>query len=144
MATVELAVVMPLLVAFLLGIWELSRVVLAGQVLGNAAREGARQAAAGRLTNSQIRTIVTRYVSAAGLPTTHLTVTVANLANINSDVSAASQFDPVKVNASIPFGDVRLISASLFNGAATPISAQATWYSLKDKPYPDPDDPPIE
>src|SRR5262249_37322207 len=46
-AAVELALVLPLLMTFLFGIWEVGRFLDAMQTLQAAAREGARQAAAG-------------------------------------------------------------------------------------------------
>jgi TadE-like protein len=51
-ATVEAAVVLAfLLTPILLGIWEVGRLVYAQQVVANAAREGARLAAQGRVIN---------------------------------------------------------------------------------------------
>lgn len=143
-AAVELAVMLPVLMMVLVGLWDVARAVQVKQVLSNATREGARQASTGRLTNAQVQDIVTRYVAGAGLPTTNLDTSVANLTSPGTDAAEASQFDKLKVTATIPFGDVRLVSASLINNASSLIAADCTWLSLKDKPYPDPDDPPIE
>ena len=41
-AAVETAVVLPILVVLLLGLWDIGRMIEAQQVLSNAAREGAR------------------------------------------------------------------------------------------------------
>jgi Flp pilus assembly protein TadG len=144
MATVELAVLMPLMTLMLFGLWEVSRLVAVKQSISNAAREGARQASTGRLTNSEVRTVVTRYLQNIGLPTSHVLVTVENLTQAGVDVGAAAQFDRVKVGVSIPFGDVRLLSSSFVINPDNRVSSDATWYCMKDKPYPDPDEPPIE
>ncbi|MBX3397132.1 MAG: pilus assembly protein [Gemmataceae bacterium] len=51
-ATVEAAVVLALLlVPVIIGVWEVGRLVYAQQVITNAAREGARLAAQGRVVN---------------------------------------------------------------------------------------------
>lgn len=51
-ATVEAAVVLAvLLVPVIIGVWEVGRLVYANQVVTNAAREGARLAAQGRVVN---------------------------------------------------------------------------------------------
>jgi hypothetical protein len=51
-ATVEAAVVLALLlVPVIIGVWEVGRLVYAQQVITNAAREGARLAAQGRVIN---------------------------------------------------------------------------------------------
>jgi TadE-like protein len=51
-ATVEAAVVLALLlVPVIIGVWEVGRLVYAHQVVTNAAREGARLAAQGRVVN---------------------------------------------------------------------------------------------
>ncbi len=53
-ATVEAAVVLALLlVPVIIGVWEVGRLVYAQQVITNAAREGARLAAQGRIVNRQ-------------------------------------------------------------------------------------------
>src|SRR5205085_3822900 len=50
-ATVELAVLLPLLVTLLLGIWEVGRLIDVTQVLFNGAREGGRLGAVGLVLN---------------------------------------------------------------------------------------------
>ena len=51
-ALVEFALVFPVLVLILLGIFEVGRAVFAYNTLGNAAREGARVAAVNQIENS--------------------------------------------------------------------------------------------
>jgi Flp pilus assembly protein TadG len=67
-ACVEFAVVLPMLLIFILGILEIGRYVEVYQILEAAAREGARQASTGQMTNAQVISAVTGCVQAAGLP----------------------------------------------------------------------------
>jgi len=63
---------------------EIGRYIEVFQLLDAAAREGARQASTGQMTNAQVIAAVTGCVQAAGLPTAQLTVTVADLTNPGS------------------------------------------------------------
>ncbi|MBV8684955.1 MAG: pilus assembly protein, partial [Caulobacteraceae bacterium] len=50
----------------LMGIIEVGRLIEMQQVLSNAVREGARQAATGQLNNTQVQAVVTQYITVAG------------------------------------------------------------------------------
>jgi Flp pilus assembly protein TadG len=105
-AAVELAVLMPFLVALLIGLWELGRYLMVMNVLENAAREGARLSSTGSffssnnyndtVTGQQMTLIYSEdssgnpipfdvqkrvqvYLQAAGLSTTGATIKVENL-----------------------------------------------------------------
>jgi Flp pilus assembly protein TadG len=104
-AVVEVAVVLPLLVALLLGVWEVGRLIMLQNILDNAAREGARIAAtAGFFAsdnhtdpssgntitlnppsgngNFEVQQKVLTYLSTAGLDTSKATVKVENLGRV--------------------------------------------------------------
>lgn len=66
-ATVEMAVVMPLLIMIVLGIIEFGWVISVRQTLIHAAREGARTAALPGSTEDQTRAQVDRYLQSMGL-----------------------------------------------------------------------------
>ncbi len=140
-ATVELAVVLPLLVTMLVGLLEVARVITVKLVVADAAREGGRLASTGRFTNSQVQQFTISYLASAGFATQNAVVTISNVTNPGTDVSAAAQLDEIQVTVSIPFNDVRLVNLRLVTNSSTVITSQSTWFSLKDKPYPDPDDP---
>ena len=70
-AAVEFAMILPVILTLLLGIWEVGRMIEIQQILYNAAREGGRQASTGQLTDAQVQTVVIQYLQTAGLPTTH-------------------------------------------------------------------------
>ena len=97
-ACVEFAVVLPILLIFVLGVLEVGRFIQVYEILNAAAREGARQASTGQMTNAQVIAAVTGCVKAAGLPTAQLTVTVADLTNPGIDVSQATILDSLQVS----------------------------------------------
>lgn len=145
-AAVELAVTLPMLVTMLLGILEMGRVLEIQQILGNAAREGGRQASTGLLTNTQVSQVVTSFLAESdlNLDTTNVNVTVSNLTEPGVDATQAKQLDQLQVVVTIPYGDVALVGTNLLFSRTTPISASANWPCQKDKPYPAPPLPPIE
>jgi Flp pilus assembly protein TadG len=134
-AAVEFALLAPLLIYLLLGLWEVGRMIEINQILSNAAREGARQASTGLNTNAQVQTVVTNYLQAAGLPTANANVTVSDQTS-GADVSQAAQLDQIQVTVSIPFTDVRWIALSLIATPTTTLSGNAYWNCLKDQDYP--------
>src|SRR5262245_28448645 len=79
-AAVEAAVVLPLVVMLLLGIWEVGRMTEATQIMNSATREASRQASTGLIGYDQIRTIVINDLTQAGLTNlSGLTLQVTNL-----------------------------------------------------------------
>jgi Flp pilus assembly protein TadG len=135
-ACVEFAVVLPILLTFVLGVLEIGRYVEVYQVINAAAREGARQASTGQMTNAQVINVVTGCIKAAGLPTTQLTVTVSDLTNPGTDVSQATILDNLQVTVSIPYSNVRWITTYFFTNAATNISTTVYWVSTNPQSYP--------
>jgi Flp pilus assembly protein TadG len=123
-ATVELAVLLPLFMSLLFGIWEVGRFADAMMILQGGAREGARQAAAGSridpvtgLTTNiyaspqggssppDVTTAVINYLQAQGCTTTNVTVTFTNLTpgastviNPSTGATYADKNDPFKAN----------------------------------------------
>lgn len=136
-AAIEMALVMSfILPPLLLGTWEVGRMINIKETLGNAAREGARQAAAGQVTSAQAQQVVLNYLTNAGIPTTHATVTVSDLTNPSTDVSNATELDQIQVNVTIPYSDVAWVGLHLFTTTSTQLGAQAIFYSTKDQNYP--------
>lgn len=133
---VEAAFVLSILSLLLLGTWEGSRLIEVEQILNNSAREGARQAASGQLTASQVQTVVTNYLQDAGLPIADVVVTVQDLTNPGTDPTLATELDNLRVTVTIPFKDVRWTSALLITNSSTILSAQANWYSENSQAYP--------
>ncbi|MGO9600597.1 MAG: TadE/TadG family type IV pilus assembly protein [Isosphaeraceae bacterium] len=145
-AAVEMAVCLPMLLTLLVGTWEVGRIVEVQQCLNVAAREAARQAGSGLLTNSQVQQVAVNYVRIAlgdstGTMTQNMVVTVTVYPASNPgtaeaiDVSQCQSLDQIVIGVSIPYGDVRWIALPEITGAGS-LDAQATWVSLKDFPFP--------
>src|SRR5262245_43268803 len=135
-AAVEFALVLPLIMSLLLGVWEVGRLIQVNQILSNAAREGGRQASTGLMTNAQVQDAVLQYLDRAGLPTAHAAVTVTNLTNSSLDAASATQLDKLQVTVTLPAADVKWIALSLVTNANTNLNAASVWYSLRDHSYP--------
>jgi Flp pilus assembly protein TadG len=135
-ACVEFAVVLPMLLIFILGILEIGRFVEVYQIVEAAAREGARQASTGQMTNSQVVSAVTGCVKAAGLPTNHLTVTVSDLTNPGMDVSQATILDNLQVTVTLPYSSVAWSPTSYYTNSNTQISTTVYWISANPQSYP--------
>jgi Flp pilus assembly protein TadG len=143
-AAIELAAVFPLIVMLLLGLMEVGRLIEVQQILTNAVREGGRQASTGRRSNSEVAQVVRDYLKNAGLSTSNVVVTVGNLGAPGVDSTNASQLDRLQVKVTIPYNDIRLANAKLITVPSTTLVATVVWYSLRDRPYAPPPEPPIE
>ncbi len=133
-ALLELALLLPLMLALLLGIWEVGRMVEVQQVVSNAAREGARQAASGARTTAQVQQSVLNYLSNCGLPISGTTVTVTNIPSPGTDPTKAAQLQRLNVSVAMPFASVRWIALDLFVSPGSNITSSADWFSLRDLP----------
>jgi Flp pilus assembly protein TadG len=140
-AAVEFAVVLPLLLLLITGIWEVGRMIEATQVLSNAAREGVRCAANGNKTVADVNTTVFNYLKAAGFTTTGYTVKVYNLTTNptpaptapSDDPSAAAQLDHLRVYVTLPFNNVKWVFLSQITNVTT-LKSQADWVVMRDQP----------
>jgi Flp pilus assembly protein TadG len=135
-AAVELALLLPLIIVLLLGIWEVGRLIDVNQILTNAAREGARQASTGQNNNASVQQGVVNYLNHAGIPTANVAITVNDLTTPNTDASNATQLDQLQITVTIPFNDVRWIALNLITSSTTQLTGSAIWSSLKDRTYP--------
>ncbi len=105
-ATVELAVVLPILLSFLFGIMELGRVTMVCHVLSTTAREGARNACLPGADNATVLSRITDELSRSGL-------TLDSCEFIPSDVSTASRDQPVTVAVRINYESISWVSGLL-------------------------------
>ena len=148
-ATVEFAVVAPLVVGLLVGLLEVGQIVKVNQIVSNAAREGARSASTPITatgvntyavnTYANVQTTVANYLTNAGITNqSGLTVTVSDVTQDNSgpqfNPSTANWLDQLQITVTLPYSNVQL--APLLIPANTVISAQAVWFSNQDQPYP--------
>lgn len=143
-AAVELALLVAfLLIPLLLGVLEVGRLIDIQQILSNAAREGARQAATGLVKTDEVEQVVYTYLTNSGIAIDNVSVQVSNCTR-GGDVANAEQLDQLHVSVVLPFANVRWIALDYFTAADSTLTAEAYWFSLKDKEYPSPSDPPIE
>jgi Flp pilus assembly protein TadG len=150
-AAVELALIAPVLVVILLGLWEVGRMVDLQQILSNSAREGARLAAQGQTINSTgsptqiqvntgtpcVKTTVVDYLQRAGLNVTSSDVTVA-FAFITGDTSGTEPYQGAKgqqftVTVTVPTTNLRWTPFAAFTPAQ--MTATVTWTCLVDDPF---------
>ena len=99
-ATVEMAVVTPILLTMLFGIIEYGWVFSVKQALVTAAREGARTAALPGSTDEEVEQRVANFLNPLGLTT------------YNVELERATIDDPTEtVHVTIPYADVTLIGS---------------------------------
>jgi Flp pilus assembly protein TadG len=139
---VEAAVVLPLLIILMLGVWEVGRMVQVNQILINGAREGARLAAGGYVngtpvTSAMVTQAVKDYLDSAGLPTAASSGATVNLNCQASpswtDPASASPLDSFQITVTIPAGAAfDSLRWNLLNRitSTTQMSATVNWKSL--------------
>src|SRR4051812_6764323 len=120
-AAVEFAFVAPVLLLVLVGVWETGRLIQFQQLLGNAAREGARLAAQGQTINGtgaptqinvdtgdpNVKTAILDYLRQDGFDLDPATVTVT-FAFTSGDTTLTQPYQGAKgqqfkVTASVPY-----------------------------------------
>jgi Flp pilus assembly protein TadG len=134
-ATVEFAVVVPILLLFILGIIEIGRLVMVAQVDTNAAREAARYASQGAANTSTIDTYTRNYLTSAGIngaaagQDSAVTVTVEAQANgtwaATNDPSTLPSGTPIKVTVSSNFNQQSWLPTRFFVGNNTQVQGVA-------------------
>jgi len=144
-ATVELALCLPLLLMFLLGVWEIARYIEVQQVLDNAAREAGRQAAGGDKTRAQVEQSVISFLRSAAIDPANVEVSIANLDSPGlSDPTQANCLDRLAIVIRLPYRNLSLSLTSMFIPASARLTASATWRSLRDLPVSVDTQPPVE
>ncbi len=157
-ASVEFAVVLPLLLLLLVGVWELGRVVHVQQTVNGAARDGARLAAQANVISAagsytQIRynagtpnvyDSVRAYLAASGI-TDHTGLVVelqfvepAAAGGATPTSTAADPYTGVKnqrfrVRVSLPYQNVRWTTLSVIH--VSTLNAEVYWQCLVDDPF---------
>jgi Flp pilus assembly protein TadG len=140
---VEAAVCLPVMVALMLGMWDLGRVAQMSRLVEDAAREGARFAAGGTnngtvVTVANVQTAVQNYLTAGGMPATAVNGAVITVTNQSSDTwtnpGNALPLDQFQVTVTIPAGapyqSLKLITATMCG--VTSLQQTVTWLSAND------------
>jgi Flp pilus assembly protein TadG len=144
LAAVEAAICLPILMLFMLGMWEVGRMVEIQQILVNAARGGARLAAGGTqngapVTVATVQQNVRDYLTSAGLPLAAVNGAQIKLtnqsANTWTDPYFAQPLDKFQVSLVIPpgaaFNSLRWLLVPAVTGK-NQLSVAVTWVSLND------------
>jgi Flp pilus assembly protein TadG len=131
---VELALVLPLMVVLLAGIWEIGRMVDAHQVLRNACREAGRQAGTGRKTIADVQQVVFDYLERAGISTAGMPDPIIEniTAPARSDPTDADQLDRIRVSATLPLANFSWSPVHLFTTSGSTLTVSVDWYSMRD------------
>ena len=145
-AAVQFAMIAPLLATLLLGLWETGRAIQVFQIVSNAAREGARQAASAKYTKAQVQQSVFDYLVNANVPmhdtlppasvdltNTNATITVTNVTS-GGEVFDANQLDKMTVFVSVPVKNYRWVSSTFFMPANSEVSATVGFLCTRDVP----------
>jgi Flp pilus assembly protein TadG len=99
-ASVELAVVLPVILTLLFGIIEFGWLFMINQTLTTAAREGCRTAVVPGAADDEITAKVSSYMTAAGLSTSEYQLTITH----------ATTEDPTEtVTITVPYGNISLL-----------------------------------
>ena len=143
-AAVEAAVVLPVLLTIMLGVWEVGRMLEIHAILTNAVRESARMAAGGlsndqEVTVAMVQTHVKNYLTAAGLPSAAVNGAVITLTNLSAnswtDPCDAKPQDRFRVTVTIPAGaaynSLQWSPVSTMTGT-TSMTVSADWQSAND------------
>ncbi len=140
---VEAAVCLPVIVAMMLGMWEVGRIAQMSRIVKDAAREGARVAAGGvnngtTVTVAAVQTAVQNYLSSAGMPAAAVNGAVISVTNLSSDTwtdpGNALPLDHFRVTVTIPpgaaFDSLKLLTTSL--SGVTQLQENVDWLSAND------------
>jgi Flp pilus assembly protein TadG len=142
-AAVEAAIILPIVVLLMMGLWEVGRLVDISMTVQDAARRGARMAAGGvsggaNVTCSMVQSTVQNYLQAAGFPSaaySNTQVTVTNLSTHTwTDPWQAQPLDPFSVSVTIPSGTAfnSLIWVPSNMTGVSQVSATVEWLSNND------------
>jgi hypothetical protein len=138
-AAVELAVVAPVLLLFLVGVWEYGRLIQVESMLSNAVREGGRQAATGKYTSAEVEQTVLDYITQSGYKTTdsanklNVVVTAIDLTT-GGDVKNCQRMDDIQVDVQYPFKNARWVALNYFANKNATLRASGRWRGLTDVP----------
>lgn len=114
-AVVEFALIAPLFLLLLFGIFEFGRVVMVQQLLTNAAREGARMAVIEGANDGNIETDIESRLAGSSVPSANCTV--------HPTIVDATNGDRKRVTVSVPFNQVSWLSVPML--PMTPETLQA-------------------
>ncbi len=121
-ALVEMAFVLPVFMLVTLGIIEFGRAMMVGQLVTNAAREGARLGIIDGNTNADVTASIQSFLQeSAGIQAADLTIGITVTPETGNpdpgnEVGSALPKDLVTVYVAVPFDKVSYITGNYLNG----------------------------
>jgi Flp pilus assembly protein TadG len=113
-ATVEFAVIAPILVALTLGMIEITRAIQFKELLTDASRSGARLGAQPGVRTVDIEDNVKAILTANGLDPADATITVS-VNGSSSDAKNAERNDKISVQVSVPISKINWVTPLFFS-----------------------------
>lgn len=126
LATVEAALVFPLLILLTLGVIEYGWLFLKSQQVTNAARNGARLAITPDATTQEVMNAIDSLMAAADMGSSGYTVSI-----VPGDVSAPAVGEAIYVQVTVPCANISIINTPLL---PTPVSLQTSVAMAKEGP----------
>lgn len=120
-AAVEFAIVAPIFFMMIFGMIEFGRVIMVEQVMTNASREGARVAVVDGSTSAGTKTVVSNYLSSAGI--SGATILVQNSSGTNVEPSTVGYGETITVKVTVPFSSVSWLPKPWFLSSSTELKA---------------------
>lgn len=117
-----MALVLPIFVAVVLGIVEFGRTMTVGQVVTNAAREGARLAVVDGASNAAVEQLVYKFLNdAIGVDSGDVNLSIIitpapGNTTLGNEVADAQPFDLVQVRVEVPFNEVSYVRPKYMQG----------------------------
>jgi Flp pilus assembly protein TadG len=108
-----MAVVLPVLVMFILGIVEFGRAMMVSNLMTSAAREGAREAALPDRNDSEVKAAVVNRLTSTGIPATTSDVVVQVNGSV-ADASTAITGDTITVTVTITVQKITWLPTTMF------------------------------
>jgi len=116
-AVVEMALVFPIFMLLVLGIVEFGRFLMVGQLLTNAAREGARMAISDQFTEAEIQAdIEATLLNGGGIAANDLVIAITT--ETGNTLANSDTKDLVTVSIAVRFRDVSYLSMFDSGGGA--------------------------
>ena len=125
-ATVEMALVLPLLLALVLGVVEYGWMFLKFEQVANAARQGVRAGIVAEATATSVTSAVSSAMSAAGLASSGYTVTITP-----SNPMTLEPGQLLRVAVSVPYANIELVGTILL---PTPTTLRSTVVMSREGP----------
>ncbi len=112
-SVVELAILLPVLCALLLGICEIGQALKVTSVLSEASRNACASGSRAGCANADVISDMQSPLTVAGLPANAATVTIL-VNGVTGNVATAKRNDKITVIVSIPWADVSIGGTSQF------------------------------